>query len=198
MGFLPKFRESRVGRRRGTTVSVISAKRRGLFAAVLFVALAGAFAVLVASAPDPSSSPAFRVPTPETQRAFVVQLNAVAVTVSTGAQAWSGCTVKSRSAPAELAACQALAYGPTARTMRRLGASVGQIGSTVPGTHCAAAAKAAAAGMPAAAAQWGSGLLAGSADAVTPEGKALALAYDTCTARPVWRLNGFPGALYGP
>ena len=138
------------------------------------------------------------MPDVRTQRALVAQLNAVAGTVTADALAWERCRPKPSADPMRLAACQARAYRPTAARMSALGTRVGQIGATVPGTHCAAAARAAATGMPAAAREWGTGQPGRPGGAVTPEGKALLLAYTACTARPVWNLNGFPGVLYGP
>ena len=180
------------------TVSVISGRHKHLLAVVLLVAVVGGGLRLALTAPSSSSSPVWKVPDVGTQRALVAQLHAVARTVAADQQSWTRCRVTLASRTAQVAACQARAYGPTAQAMGRLGERLGSIGAMVPGTRCARAASAAAAGMPASAAEWRSGQPGRPGGAVTPEGQALTLAYDSCTARPVWTLTGFPGALDGP
>jgi hypothetical protein len=179
-------------------VLILTVHYRRLLPAVLLVAVVGGGVVIAVGAPNSSSSPVWRVPDVPTQRALVAQLDAVAGTVTADQEAWARCGATLASRTAHLAACQAQAYVPTARAMSQLGGRFGKIGAMVPGTHCARAATAAAAGMPASAAEWRSGQPGRPGGAVTPEGNALTLAYDACTARPVWTLTGFPGALYGP
>ena len=176
----------------------MAARQKHLLALVLLLLVVGGGLRLALTAPDSSSSPFLRVPDVATQRALVTQLHAVARTVVADQQSWARCEVTRASAPVQRAACQARAYGPTAQAMAQLGDRLGRIGAMVPRTRCARTATAAAAGMPASAAEWRSGQPGRPGGAVTAEGEALTLAYDACTARPVWTLTGFPGVLDGP
>ena len=134
----------------------MSARHKRLLVVVLLAAVTGTLAGAGRRRPGPVGS-IWKVPDVRTQRALVAQLNAVAGTVTANALAWERCRPKLSAHPMRLAACR---LGLPARPLpdERAGASVDRSGATVPGTHyAAAAARAAATGMPAAAREWGTG-----------------------------------------
>jgi hypothetical protein len=159
-------------------------KRRGRA-----VAVAGLVAA-VAGCGGSSSSSRWRVPSVTVQRQLVGALSKTDAIVSADAVKAEQCS--------RGVACRARAYRSSAQAMGNIERTLDHVAALVPRTYCAQAAEAARVGMPAAAAQWRSGIVV-PGGAITREGRRLHLVYASCTRPPVFSLHGYPaGAIDGP